>query len=68
MEGVMTDFSELMATFLMLPVLIQIIIPLLMLVVFGLIRAVGSVAGRQEATQVVPDKEKIAKGLQLGSA
>ena len=64
----MTDFSELMAVFLMLPVFIQIIIPLLMLVGFGIIRAVGSVAGRQELTQVVPDKEKIAEDLQLDRA
>ncbi len=64
----MTDFSELMVFFLMLPVLIQIIIPLLMLVGFGLIHAISSVVGRQEATQVVPEKEKIAEDLQLRSA
>lgn len=68
MEGVMTDFSELMATFLMLPVLIQIIIPLIMLVGFGLIRIVGSVVGRKESAQVVADKEKVAEDLQLGRA
>lgn len=64
----MTDFSELMATFLMLPVLIQLILPLLMLVGFGIIRAVRSVAGRQDLTQVVPDKEKITEDLQLDRA
>ncbi len=64
----MTDFSELMVFFLMLPVFIQIIIPLLMLVGFFFIRAVGSVTGRQELTQVGSDKEKITEELQLNRA
>jgi len=64
----MTDFSELMATFLMLPLLIQLIIPLLMLVGFGIIRAIGSVVGRQELHEVALDKEKIAEDLQLDRA
>lgn len=65
MEGVMTDFSEIMVIFLMLPVLIQIIIPLLMLVGFGIIRAVGSVLGRQELTTGEPFTEQDGEGLQL---
>lgn len=64
----MTDFSELLVIFLMLPVFIQIIIPLLMLVGFGLIRAVGSVVNRQESDQVEQDNKKIAEDLQLDRA
>lgn len=68
MEGVMTDFSELMVIFLMLPVFIQIIIPFLMLVGFGVIRAVGSVVGRQESDQAKHDNEKVAEDFQLDRA
>ena len=68
MEGVMTDFSELMVLFLMLPVFIQIIIPLLMLVGFGLIRTVGSIIGRQESAQGAPNREKVTEDFQLNRA
>ena len=64
----MTNFSELMVVFLMLPVFIQIIIPLLMLIGFGIIRAVGSVVDRQESDQVKQDNEKVAEDLQLDRA
>ncbi|NTW88138.1 MAG: hypothetical protein HGB26_03235 [Desulfobulbaceae bacterium] len=68
MEGVMTISSELMVIFLMLPVFIQIIIPLLMLIGFGIIRAVWSVVDRQESDQVKHDNEKVAEDLQLDRA
>jgi hypothetical protein len=42
--------SEIIVFFLMLPVVIQIIIPLFMLVVFGIIRGVNSISGRSEMT------------------
>ena len=64
----MTKFSELMVIFLMLPVFIQIIIPLLMLIGFGIIRAVWSVVDRQESDQAKHDNEKVAEDLQLDRA
>ncbi len=39
-EGVMTDYSTLVVVFLMLPVLVQIFLPLLLLVGHGLIRMI----------------------------
>lgn len=48
MEGAMTDYSELVIYFFMIPVAIQIIIPLLMLIGFGLMRAVRTVFGGEK--------------------
>ena len=45
MEDVMTDYSELVIVFLVLPVLMQIILPLLMLTGYCLTRAVSMVLG-----------------------
>ena len=48
MEGVMTDYSELVILFLMLPAATQIILPLLTLIGFGLIRVVKTVFGEKK--------------------
>lgn len=47
MEGDMTDYSGLMVLFLLLPVVVQIIIPLLMLVGFGLIYLLRTVLAKR---------------------
>jgi len=64
----MTDFSELMVFFLMLPVLIQIIIPLFLLLGVGFLRAIGTVTGRQKQAQLDSDNEKAAEDLILDKA
>lgn len=48
MEDVMTDYSEIVIVFLVLPVLMQIVLPLLMLMGFSLARAVSMVLGRRK--------------------
>jgi hypothetical protein len=65
MEGVMADYSAFFVFFLMLPVLMQIIFPLLLLVGYGLFLAVKAVFGRQEVALVAPKVEKAGKDLQL---
>ena len=47
MEGDMTDYYGLMVLFLLLPVVVQIIIPLLMLVGFGLIYLLRTVFAKR---------------------
>jgi len=49
MEGVMINYSELVVFILMIPVAIQIILPLLMLIGFGLIRAVRTMFGGEKS-------------------
>jgi len=61
----MTNYSEFMVFFLLLPVLTQIIVPLLMLVGFGLLRMVNLVFGAPEVAEGRKDRTKIEEELQL---
>ena len=61
----MTNYSEYMVFFLLLPVLTQIIVPLLMLVGFGLLRMVNLVFGAPEVAEGRKDRTKIEEELQL---
>jgi hypothetical protein len=65
MEGVMTDYSELVVFILMIPVAIQIILPLLMLIGFGLIKAVKAVFGGEKVVSGVNDDRGIPGDMQL---
>jgi hypothetical protein len=65
MEGVMTDYSELVIFFLMIPVAIQIIIPLLMLIGYGMMRAVRIMFGVQKTVRDSKVDESISGDLQL---
>jgi uncharacterized membrane protein len=61
----MTNYSEVMAFFLLLPVLTQIIIPLLMLVGFGVLRVVRLVFGAPEMVEGRKNRTAIEEELQL---
>ena len=61
----MTDYSGLVAFFLMIPVAIQIIIPLLLLIGFGLIRAVRAMFGGEKVVDDLKGDDKILEDLQL---
>jgi len=69
MEDVMTDYSEFIVFFLMVPVVIQIIIPLLILLGSGLIWGVRIVFGLQIVAGGVkddlksPQKNRVEKKL-----
>lgn len=65
MEGVMTDYSELVIFFLMIPVAIQIILPLLMLIGFGLIRVVRIMLGGEKGLRVEKVDIGVSGDLQL---
>jgi hypothetical protein len=65
MEGVMTDYSELVIFILMIPVAIQIIIPLLMLIGYGMMRMVGTTFGGQKAVRDAKVDKGISGDLQL---
>jgi bacteriorhodopsin len=62
MEGVMADYSILVLFFLLLPVLAQIIFPLLMLIIYGFVRAAKSLFCHQEA---INHHEKVGQAFQL---
>ena len=57
----MTDYSELVIFFLFLPVVIQILIPLLILIGFGLLYAVRTVVGLLKVVAGAQDDVKIPK-------
>lgn len=57
----MTDYSELVIFFLFLPVVIQILIPLLMVIGFCLLWAVRAVVGLLKAMAGVKDEVKTPK-------
>lgn len=61
----MTDYSQLVIFFLMIPVTIQIILPLLMLIGFGLIRAMRTMFGGKKVAGVVKKSFSISEDLQL---
>lgn len=65
MGDVMTDYSELVIFFLMIPVAIQIILPLLMLIGFGLIRVMKTILGGQKILRGVQDDLGIPEDLQV---
>jgi hypothetical protein len=59
-EGAMTDYTTLVVVFLMLPVLMQIFLPLLMLAGYGLIQMIKMVIWRPPAVDGAADLEKVA--------
>lgn len=61
----MTNYSELFVVFLMIPVFMQIFIPLLMLIAFGVIRGLSLIFGRQRVVNDIQHVEKIEDELQL---
>lgn len=61
----MTDYSNLVLFFLLLPVLVQIIFPLLMLIIYGFVRAVKTLFCHQEVVGVINSHEKAGQDLQL---
>lgn len=65
MEGVMTNYSELVVFILMIPVAIQIILPLLMLIGFGLIRVVRTMFGGEKVVSGVKVDVGSQEDLQL---
>lgn len=62
----MTDYSTLVVVFLMLPVLMQIFLPLLMLVGHGLTHMIKVVIWRQAAVDGATDLEKVAGQVHPG--
>jgi hypothetical protein len=62
MEGVMADYSILVLFFLLLPILVQIIFPLLMLIIYGFVRVLKMMFFPQEIINI---HEKVGQELQL---
>ncbi len=62
----MTDYSVFVVFFMMLPVTIQIIIPLLMLAGFGLVCFVTTVFRKRIITGGLKDGVTLPEGLQVG--
>jgi hypothetical protein len=62
MEGVMADYSILVLFFLLLPILVQIIFPLLMFIIYGFVRAAKSLFCHQE---VINNHENVGEAFQL---
>jgi hypothetical protein len=58
----MTDYSILVLFFLLLPILVQIIFPLLMLLIYGFVQAVKMMFFSQE---VINSHEKVGQELQF---
>lgn len=65
MEGVMTDYSIFVLFFLLLPVLAQIIFPLLILIIYGIVLTVRTVFGHQEVAGGINSHEKAGQEMQL---
>jgi hypothetical protein len=65
MEDVMSNYSELVVFFLMLPVATQIIVPLLMLLGWGFVCVKRTVSGRQKIMDGLKDHVKISEELQF---
>lgn len=61
----MTDYSVLVVLFLMIPVAIQIVLPLLMLIGFGLIRAVRIMFGGGKVVGDLKEDVMISEDWQL---
>ena len=58
----MTDYSILVLFFLLLPILVQIIFPLLMLIIYGFVQTVKMMFFPQE---VINSHEKVGQELQF---
>jgi len=58
----MTDYSILVLFFLLLPILVQIIFPLLMLIIYCWVRAAKSLFCKQE---VISNHENVGEAFQL---
>ena len=61
----MTNYSELVVFFLMLPVFTQIIVPLLMLLGWGVVYVKRTGFGRQKIVDGIKDDAKISEELQF---
>jgi hypothetical protein len=68
LEGVMADYSVFFVFLLMLPVVMQIILPLLLLAGYGLLCAVKAVFSRPKVALNAEQDEKAEKELQLSRA
>lgn len=60
--------SEILVVIIMLPVLLQIVVPLAMLFTYGLFTALRSLFVGDELKGVAPDEVQKDKSLQLGRA
>jgi hypothetical protein len=67
MEAVMTDYSNFLVLFLFVPVLMQIVCPLIMLVAFGLFRAAQGVLGQQKTIDESQYATRKGQELQLSN-
>ncbi len=65
MEDVMSNYSELVIFFLMLPVGMQIIVPLLMLLWWGFISLIRKVLRRQNTVNSLKDEVGLSGGVQF---
>ena len=61
----MINYSELFVLFLLLPVVMQIIVPFLMLVGWGFVCFIRMVFGRQKIVDAIKDDVDLSEGLQL---
>lgn len=62
----MTNYSELVVFFLMLPVVTQIIVPLLMFLGWRVVCVMRTVSGRQKTVDGIKDDVNFSEELQLG--
>lgn len=67
MEDVMTDYSDFIIVFLLLPVLMQIILPLLMLMGFSLTHVVSVVLGLRKDGVGLKKNATVGEQLTVGS-
>jgi len=65
MEDVMANYSEIFALFLMLPVVIQIIVPLLMLLGWGFLCLLRTVFGRKKIVDAITHDVDFSEKLQF---
>ena len=61
----MTEYSQILVLFLLFPVVVQIILPLGMLVIFGFSSVLKAAFGRQEKVGAMKDGAHVEKDLQL---
>jgi len=65
MEDVMANYSEIFVLFLMLPVVIQIIVPLLMLLVWGFLCLLRTVFRRKKIVDAIKHDVDLSEKLQF---
>jgi hypothetical protein len=68
MEVAMINNSELIVLFLMLPVFMQIIVPLLMLLGWGFVCVMRAVLGRKKIVDDMQDDSIVSEGLQFSKS